>query len=499
MKADSRFEVDLKGFRELQAGREVWRLVKELVTNVFDEVNRLDVERRPRYCTVVVDPVPNLSRVRVEVEDDGQGFQALADAFTLFRSTPKRGQAQVAGRFNLGEKEIMAAALEGGIETTSGTVEFPAEGGRKVYPRRKRTHGTRVWAVLPATRQEFNACITMLRRMMAPGSLQVRVNGMDVLHREPLGETLVTLQTVIQEAPHEPLRKTYRQTEVVVYGAEADGEGWLYELGCPIQPIASAYSADVRQKVPMPPERDTVSDWYLQDVYAAIANAVTDDLGEEDAAATWVKTALEDSDVKDETVRKVVQLRHGDKVILWSSNQEANERAMDAGYVVVPRTALSAVEKAAYERAGVQRASDVFRRQPAAWEVVEPTETMERIAKYARAIAGAVLEDDTISVLFFRQAGNPDAAEWNGSKHQLAFNVSTLGLQWFRNIRPEVTGVILHEFAHEGSDGETLPHGKEYIDRLSLLAGQLTHRLLWSGQALVELLNCISYRDDEEV
>jgi len=489
--------------RELQGSRELWRLVKELPVNVFDEFARDDVTIKPTHCTIKLKPIPHTRKIHVEVEDDGAGFQNLDDAYTLFRTTPKRGQPGVAGRFNLGEKELMAVALEGGIETTCGTVHFPVDGGRKVYPKRRRERGTRVWAVLKVDgdRDEaLEACVEMLMRLIPPEGLRV------VLHTprgdyqlEPLLSPVATarasLPTVLQRIPGGPMEQLWRTTDLVIYAFD-DDEAWLYELGCPVQKLACAYSVDVRQKVPMPPERDTVSDTYLKDIYAAVANAMAAQELDFEAVVgdTWIKAALEDATTTTEAVQQIVRARHGDRVALWSSNQEANELAVEAGYALIGLRALSVAERAAYERAGVVHSADIFGRTPAPADYVEPTEAMLRVAKHAKRLASLLL-DQEVSVNFYSQAGNSNLADFAPQTYVLSFNVANLPEAWFDKITPDVTGLVLHELAHASSDGQHLPHGKEYIDRLSTLSGQLFHRLFSSFGNVLSGWDYLEYKE----
>src|SRR5439155_24587011 len=114
----SKFEVDTRGFAQLQAGREPWRLAKELVSNAFDEAEvtmvMVDLQMRPEGAVLVV-------------ADDGPGFRDLKDAFTLYSWTYKREDPTTRGRFNLDEKEIMALAKKGSIKTTYGSVFFTTD------------------------------------------------------------------------------------------------------------------------------------------------------------------------------------------------------------------------------------------------------------------------------------------------------------------------------------------------------------------------------------
>ncbi len=479
----ARFEVDLAGMRELQEGRELWRLTKELPVNVFDEFVRDDVERRPTYCAVNLSPVEGRRQVWIVVEDDGQGFQSLEDAYTLFRTTPKRGQANVAGRFNLGEKELMAAAVSGSIATTSGTVTF-MEQDRQVDKKRRLDQGTMVSAVLKAKVKEIFQAEQMLRRLIPPEGLVYTVNGERVRRPNPVAETTAPLATVIQQAPGEPMRPSTRTTEVKFYEPMTEGlappVAWLYELGCPIQPIEAPFSVDIGQKVPLPPERDTVSAWYLKDIFAVMVNVGL--VGEDTAGQTYTKLALEDSTITEEAVKEVVRLRHGGKVALWSTNRLANEKAQDAGYNVVHPRTLSSAEREAYEeKAGVDHTSRLFGGPAGAGPdaipvlAVQPTDDMLRVGDYAKFLAQELLHI-TITATFYSQKGSGVAAEYGGNG--IAFNVGSLGESWFRNLRPTLTGLILHELAHHSDNGARLPHGPEYYLRLDDLAGKAFHMLL---------------------
>jgi len=471
----ARFEVDVEGMKELQGGRDLWRLVKELPVNVFDECARDDVVQRPTVCHVTANPIKGRRAVRVTVEDDGQGFQHLEDAYTLFRSTPKRGQPEVAGRFNMGEKEIMALAYEGRIETTSGTVEFPRSGDRKVSKRRKRAAGTYIALDLPAKVDEIQACVTMLRRLVPPLGLRFTVNGEEIGRPQEIARTQSCLNTVIQTRPGEPLKTGYRTTDIVIY-EPADEGAWLFELGCPVQRIEAPYSADVRQKVPMPPERDTVSNYFLQDIYAAVLNATVDLLTVSDTGEDWMKQALEDSDTRSETVQKAARLRFGDKVVLWSSNPVANEEAIEAGYVVVPPQVLSKAEREGYKRAGFKYSSDEFGVTPVSVDEVKPDEDMLRVAAYARALARHLVGLDGLTVRFYRLPRAKYVATYRVGL--LSFNVATLPRDFFGRITADVTDLILHELGHHGPDGEDLPHGRAYVNRLSALGARLFHIML---------------------
>src|SRR5439155_2142585 len=172
----SKFEVDTKGFAQLQAGREPWRLAKELVSNSFDE---------QEVTKVIVDLQMRLEGAVLVVADDGPGFRDLNDAFTLYSYTYKRNDPTTRGRFNLGEKEIMALAKSGSVVTTSGSVYF-TENGRQVQPSNKLRRGTTVTVTMDWTKSEMRDVIEKLQRLIPPAGKTYTVNGNLVRPRKTL-------------------------------------------------------------------------------------------------------------------------------------------------------------------------------------------------------------------------------------------------------------------------------------------------------------------------
>ena len=98
------------------------------------------------------------------------------------------------------------------------------------------------------------------------------------------------------------MRKKNRQTEIhflePAKAPDAEG-GWLYEMGIPVQRSGLPYDIDVMQKIPMPPNRDTVSNTYIQDIAAETLNTMCQEIPEQEMKRPWVSTALTDKRVKD--------------------------------------------------------------------------------------------------------------------------------------------------------------------------------------------------------
>jgi len=263
------------------------------------------------------------------------------------------------------------------------------------------------------------------------------------------------------------MRNRSREGTVYLYKSV---DPYLFELGIPVQPIECSYDVDIRQKIPLSQERDMVSDKFLQDIYAEVLNSVIDELSEDNVADTWVRIAVSDSRCKDEVVAKVKEKRFGPKAVLWSTDTEANERAIAQGYQIIHPRTLSEEERSRFESIGLSHSSEVFGSTPAIADEVTPTAGMLKVAEFAKSLARELLGRG-IGVRFYSLKRDPAGATWNGS---LAFNVHTLTPSWFeRGITEDVIGTIVHEFGHEGNSDPDYSHGLVYQNRLNRLIGKL--------------------------
>ena len=127
------FSVDKEGLYKLLKRKGMQFLIYELAQNCWDtstsqvEVKLMPVDGRPLVELVVID-------------DDPDGFRDLAHAYTLFAESEKKGDPEKRGRFNLGEKLVLAACLEATITSTKGTVMFGPNG--RTTSRKRRDAGT---------------------------------------------------------------------------------------------------------------------------------------------------------------------------------------------------------------------------------------------------------------------------------------------------------------------------------------------------------------------
>jgi hypothetical protein len=110
------FDVDRKGLAKLIERRgKIW-LLHELIANAWDADGTTEV-------VVSLVPEDNVPKATVLVTDDSpDGFADLSHAWTLFAESNRKGRADKRGRFNLGEKLVLALCDEASIITTSAGV-----------------------------------------------------------------------------------------------------------------------------------------------------------------------------------------------------------------------------------------------------------------------------------------------------------------------------------------------------------------------------------------
>jgi hypothetical protein len=240
------FDVDLKGLAQLIEEQGPGRLVCELIRNSLDEDGVTSVD-------VALTPVPGRPLVVVKVVDNAPGgFQDLSHAYTLFAPSYKKSHVEKAGRFNMGDKLFIAAALSCGepvtICTTKGEIEFSSAGRKRRH--RKTSEGSVVSGVLKATRSDFqDNLLPLVKRLIVPEGVRVAVNGETIPVRTPLHQFRQKLQTEIADDAG-VLRRTIRETSIKVYEVLPGETPSVYELGIPMADWDCRWHVDVGQKIP---------------------------------------------------------------------------------------------------------------------------------------------------------------------------------------------------------------------------------------------------------
>jgi len=460
-----RFEINDEGWREMQLGRQPFSLAKEPVSNFFDEESvtegKVTLTKEGHQAATLI------------FEDNGNGFENITDSWTLFRTTNKRERPDMRGRFNLGEKEILSIATDAKVTSSGRIVSFPREGGREVTRQKEVSKGVKLELRINWTKDEVKECIKKLKQIIPPKRVKYFVNEKEVRPRDPYKVIECPLETVLLSKDTIPpmMRSTTSRTQVFLYKVLQGETPTIFELGIPIQEIDCPVHIDIQQKVPLNPNRDTVKDKYLQDVYAETLNLIVDELTEEQVSEKWIRIALEDQRCVPETALKVRDKRYGSKVVLRSSDTTANERALGAGYTIIDSRTLSSAEREKFEESGLLHSSKVFGSTPAEAKDVVETKGMKLITKYAKSLASHLLGKE-INVTFHSLFGGAYAAQYGLG--ELSFNVARIGKSWFElGVCPETTGLIIHELAHDGAQDPDYAHGPVYLRRLEQLIGQL--------------------------
>lgn len=483
------FEVDRDGLKQLMDGKPKHWIVRELVSNCFDE--------EITQCIVKVEwGMDHAGWATIIVQDDApQGFKRISDAFTLFGDTEKRSNPDVRGRFNMGDKMVIALAGFAEIVTTKGTVTFNGE-GRRESRARKRFAGSLITLVVRMTSDEAAEMIQQAKQYIVPSGVSYVVNGTVIPFRQPEHLIELTLPTVLQI--DNAMRPTARKTAVTLYRAWLR-PGILYEMGIPVQSIECPWDVNVQQKVPLGVDRDVVSDAYLAKIYAGVLNEVHETIEPGLSADTWVHTAMEHPTIQADAVRHVIKARFGEKAVVARPGEdlEAVSDAISDGYKVVYGPQMSAAEWENVRKAtALPTASSLFPHGTVAGEWVSPTPGMLEVKALVERIAAVCFEDRqriSIDVAFKRWPGGVNAqysrtpfrsSDCPENRGTVTFNVKNLGEAWFDH-GPTAAQIdlVTHELCHEfGTHTD-----RAYLDAITRLTGLLVMKVLIDPEFLRRL------------
>lgn len=449
------FEVNRAGLARVAGRRTKVFILRELIQNSWDEASQMvTVEVRPPAKQ------NGLSVIRV-TDDSPEGFADLSHAYTLFAPSAKVTDAAKRGRFNFGEKLVLALCSEARIETTKGTILFDRGETRRRSPK-KREAGSMFEGFIRLNAEEREAILQSARQMIPPEGKRTIVNGEEVFPRKPVTafEHMLTTEVAGDDGT---LRSTYRTASIKVYEVLPGEKAHLYEMGIPVVPTGDRWHVDIGQKIPLNMERDNVSPAYLQDVRVSVANATRDLLTEADANAPWARDALADYQCAPETAKRLVELRFGDRVVVHDpSDQEANQKAQSEGYVVVTGSQLSSNEWEQVRRAEAMMPAGRLFPTPKAFheggeqlKVIQVADWTEGMKKFAR-VAGFLSEEligKHVSVVIANDPGwNFEGCYGSG---QLTFNAAKHGgVACFHGIENEYLSAamlefLIHELAHD--------------------------------------------------
>lgn len=477
MAAKNWFEADKEGLRKQLSRRGKEHVLLELVSNAYDQsvtevrielMPATQVQRRGCYWLTVED-------------DDPNGFDNLAHAYTLFAETNKRRDPEKRGRFTIGEKHVLALCETAAIKSTKGSVRFDQAG--RHLSRACRDRGSSFIGLIRMTHDEAKRFKQLVRTVLPP--VNTWFNGELLSPRGTAHVFEAQLKTEYADDDGQ-LRPTARKCEVRLYEPLEDETATLYELGIPVVETGDHWHYDVRQRVPLNTDRDNVPPSFLKQLRTLVLNHMHQRIDKGEGTAAWVREAAADPRCSDAAIHTVLDRRFGDKRLVWDpSDVEASHKAVAHGYTVIAGGALSAGEWENAKRAeAVERAGKIFPTHPE--EIAEtksidnPTPGMQRIGELARSLGRALL-DMNVVVRFISAPEANVLATWDTC--MLTFNVGRLSEAWFEQepTSEVVLDLLLHEFAH-AYEANHLAAG--YHEALSLLGAQMTRLALfdrWPG------------------
>lgn len=334
------FKIDRKGLAKLVMRRGGdggigWftALVFELISNAFDANGTTRVE-------VTITPEDGVPKAWLTVNDDSpEGFADLTHAYTVFAESSRKRHAEKRGRFNLGEKLVLAMCDEASIVTTTGGVMFDARGRHAM--KAKRPAGSEFMGLVRVTRAEIAEAIQALHKVLVPGNVELLINREYVRPRVPLKTFGATLPTEIADEDGN-LRRSERKTTVRVYAPKDDEPAMLYEMGIPVVETNDKWHVEIDQKIPLNMDRDNVTPAFLRKVRTLVVNEMHAHLNEGDAAATFVSEALADKNASPEAVRRALDLKYGEKRAIWDpTDHEANMNLTAQGFTLIKGSQLT--------------------------------------------------------------------------------------------------------------------------------------------------------------
>lgn len=428
------FEVDRDGLAKVLLRRGVSFIVHELVANAIDAGGkRIEV---------------TVGGTGLEVSDDGEGFADLSDSYVLFGKSRRAGDAEKRGRFDLGEKLVLAVATSAVIQSTGGTVVFDEHGRHRSS---KRTaSGTLVSLRLRPKFCKLDEIADACRRIILPAGVRLVLNGSPLPERSPVGLAIDVLPTVIADADGN-LRPSKRKATVEFYEPLPGETPDVYELGIPVCQHDGKYHYNVSQKIPLNLDRDGVPAALLAQLHALAYEHLYRHV--EDVTGDWVKTAVERPEVGQSATTAYVTAKYGDKRVSYDpSDPEANKLATVGGYTVVPGGAESGkVWAKAREYAAILPAGQVtpspkpFSPDGTPLKLIDAndyTEAQKALVRYAQEFAVRVL-GRSVSVSLTKDP------HWNfGAAYgdrRLTINVRRLDIE----DQERVDALLIHEFAHE--------------------------------------------------
>ena len=457
MKKNNWFEVDKGGLKQLLYSKGKAFAIAELIQNAWDQ--------EITNATITIEKVGRgLHSITVE-DDDTNGWEDITDAYTLFASSKKKSDPTKRGRFNLGEKLVLAVCKEAEIISVNSAVSF-GPNGRKALKKRTK-EGSKFTGLMELSNKDINEFKDFINTLLLPSNINTKANicgELFTLEPHSLVETIdINLPTLIGDEEGN-MKRTSRNTVLELYEVEHEEEAMIYEMGIPVVPLdGDKWHINVMQKIPLNMDRDNVTPAYLSQLRVAVLNACVDQLDEDDISDTWVTNAASDERCKDETIDSVLTSKYGEKRVSYDpSDQEANHIAVSKGYTLVHGGSMSSgmwkntrKSQTMLPAGQVTPSNKVWSddpNAPIAKKIPESewNENMLAFADFAKEIHRKLIGQET-KITMVSCTNNFAAAYSPGSFiGELTMNIKGLGGKgWFKqkNVEKHID-ICIHEFGH---------------------------------------------------
>jgi hypothetical protein len=441
---------DKNGIRKNLGTRGLSWVLNEMAQNAFDE----------KVKQVVIDlPRPVNGHTTLTVTDDSpDGWHDLSHAYRLFAESYKRSNPEKRGRFNIGEKFVLAMCSEATISTMSGRVSFNSDDTRTESSRVKRERGTEFRGTMRLKIEEWEEMVEGAKRLIPPSGVTLLVNGVAVSERKPLRSWKASLPTVIPDDEGR-LRPTKRDTTVTLYVIERGETAMLYELGIPVVEFDGNYHVSIGQKVPLNFDRDNVTPAYRSSVLVEVLNHTADLLTKEEINQPWVKVAASDDRVTPETITTVLDNTFGkNRFSLRPGDPEADKIAITKGFIPVHGGAMTPGMWTNAKKAGAiappppspKAHFSEYGRGPIDRD--KWTQGMCELEKFAVHFAQVVL-GKPVSVHFYSDSGGQNWSACYGSSSVKFAKRECGGNRFFDGgldaHRQQWVELLIHEYAHD--------------------------------------------------
>ena len=467
------FEVSKDGLAKIMERKGKSFIAFELLQNAWDQ--------NITYAKISITPFPQTPTVSIRVEDDDpDGFKDLSHAFTLFAESDKKSDPSKRGRFNLGEKLVLACCENAAIKTTTGTILFNKSGHRS-KKNASTQKGSIFEGVFKMTRAEYREVCASIDCLIPPKNITTYFEGNEIPHRKPITSFEVALPTEISDEEGN-LKKTVRKTTVNIYNPKENEIPTIYEMGIPVveQP-EDKYHIDIQQKIPLNMDRDNVTPKYLRTIRTEVFNRTFSLLDVEEVNSVWAKEATSNEKCSDAAIKTSLDVRFGKKRVIFDpSDPESNKKAASEGYAVIPGKSLSKQEWANVKRSGAALPagqvtpshkihSSKDGNPPIPYNLL--TEKQKQVMSFAACLSERLMDID-IDVQI-NDLNTELASAWYGGK-TLTFNLRRVGRKFFEDFPKNIEKVIdlcIHEFGHEYSKDHL---SEEYYSALTMLGAKCT-------------------------